>query len=237
MDAWSGTYILFTRTIYRKVNSRARDCLRRLAGGENLSLLSRDWQCRPLVLSLLPGGAIAFLPGRTVGRILLPLWKEWLRGKEALSSIGVAVVLGYVLLFHILPNGSVRALMLVAATILLMPTLFIFSTWVKSIDQFIGDLSYPIYISHVFVITAVFRVLTRMRIMSPGLILSARLLMVLVVAYLLKVLVADRVEVLRQGSRSQERRTRYSPLLCNGARHSLQFTRQILLAPVVTIRQ
>ena len=145
-----------------------------------------------------PAELSLFCLGGLSVRILLPLWKEWLRGREALSSIGVAVVLAYVFLFHILPSGTVKAFILVAATILLMPTLFIFSTWAKSIDQFIGELSYPIYISHVFVITAVFRVLTRMRITSPGLILSARLLMVLVVAYLLKVLVADRVEVLRR---------------------------------------
>jgi peptidoglycan/LPS O-acetylase OafA/YrhL len=159
-----------------------------------------------------PAELSLFCLGGLSVRILLPLWKEWLRGREALSSIGVAVVLGYISLFHILPSRTVRSLMLVAATILLMPTLFIFSTWVKSIDQFIGDLSYPIYISHVFVITAVFHVLTRMRITSPGLILSARLLMVLVVAYLLKVLIADRVEVLRRRVRKSGAKTTLRPV-------------------------
>ena len=153
-----------------------------------------------------------FLPWRTVGSHIASVVGERVVKREGSTQFYRCCGRSRVR-FLVSYSAEIGTLMLVAATILLMPSLFIFSTWVKSIDQFIGDLSYPIYISHVFVITAVVHVLTRMRITSPiGLILSVRLLMVLVVAYLLKVQVADRVGVLR-------RRVRRS-----GAKNTLQPT-------------
>jgi peptidoglycan/LPS O-acetylase OafA/YrhL len=167
-----------------------------------------------------PAELSLFCLGGLSARILLPLWKEWLRGKEALSCIGVAVVLGYVAMFYVLPSGAARALVLLAVTIPLLPTLFIFSTWFKPFDESIGDLSYPIYISHLLVIGAVSRVLTKLRIMSPHLILIAQLLMVLVAAYLLKVLVADRVEVLRRKVKRSGAANALQPQCANRGSHS-----------------
>ena len=122
-----------------------------------------------------PAELSLFCLGGLSVRVLLPIWRVWLKGRERLSSIGVAVVLAYVLLFPVLPTESFKAFLLFAITIPLLPALFIFSNSFKSFDQFIGELSYPIYISHVIVVDAVFATLAKMRIVSPYAIVIAQL--------------------------------------------------------------
>jgi peptidoglycan/LPS O-acetylase OafA/YrhL len=92
------------------------------------------------------------------GSLSHQIWKPYLLSRgilnKKLSLIAVCVVMLYCILFFLLPHREISALILFLLFTCALPLLFNFQLNNKW-DALIGELSYPIYISHMLIITLV----------------------------------------------------------------------------------
>ena len=92
------------------------------------------------------------------GSLSHQIWKPYLLSRgiinKKLSLIAVCVVILYCVLFFLLPHREFNTLILYGLFICTLPLLFNFQLNNKW-DALIGELSYPIYISHMLIITLV----------------------------------------------------------------------------------
>ena len=92
------------------------------------------------------------------GSLSHQIWKPYLLSRgiinNKLSLIAVCLVILYCILFFLLPHREFNTLILYGLFICTLPLLFNFQLNNKW-DALIGELSYPIYISHMLIITLV----------------------------------------------------------------------------------
>ncbi len=103
--------------------------------------------------------------------------------------------------------------MLFALCFLSLPFLFIFQDK-NRVDQWIGDLSYPLYIGHMLVILTIEYLIEKFGFISPGSITAglAKVICCLAFAVILKIFIADPVENLRKLIRNGRRTLRATQL-------------------------
>lgn len=105
----------------------------------------------PWTYRFFPTELALFLLGACAHQYLKPLYeKKGLLTKE-LSTVLTVVIFIYCSVYFLLPYRGLNTILIIGAFILLLPYLFVFQSknrW----DRKIGDLSYPIYISHMLVI-------------------------------------------------------------------------------------
>jgi peptidoglycan/LPS O-acetylase OafA/YrhL len=108
--------------------------------------LSDPWTYRffPFELSL-------FLVGALSQQLMLPLWQRYRHRLKAANYATWAFAAGAMLYFLIPVNEIASSAILMIAFFLILPLTFLFQNK-YSFDRKIGELSYPIYIGHVFVI-------------------------------------------------------------------------------------
>lgn len=96
-----------------------------------------------------------FLIGSLSHQILMPFLKKVIDKRlNPYSKISTAILLTFTLFYSFLPlEEEIKKFILFFLLILLMPLLFLFQNNNK-IDNYIGNLSYPIYISHILVINS-----------------------------------------------------------------------------------
>ena len=105
----------------------------------------------PWTYRFFPTELAFFIAGMVSYRLYLSIGKPRISGAAAV--LATLVVLGVTVGWQWLPGGTFKQWSYYGLLLALMPCLFVFSSshrW----DNWIGELSYPIYISHVFVLFA-----------------------------------------------------------------------------------
>jgi peptidoglycan/LPS O-acetylase OafA/YrhL len=105
----------------------------------------------PWTYRFFPTELAFFIAGMVSYRLYLAIGKQRISGTVA--SIATLVVLGVTVGYQWLPGGTIRQWSYYGLLLALMPCLLVFSSSHR-LDNWIGELSYPIYISHVFVLFA-----------------------------------------------------------------------------------
>lgn len=107
----------------------------------------------PWTYRFFPTELALFLLGALSHQLLLPLYRRRSRPVVKLAArIATALLLTISLVYIDIPlNEMVKTAMLFATFVLLLPLAFLFQEE-YSLDKWIGDLSYPIYIGHILVI-------------------------------------------------------------------------------------
>lgn len=96
-----------------------------------------------------------FLLGSLAHQVALPFYKKTLSSQELenFSKIATYFLIALTLSYWLIPlNFRVKTVALFAIFLLLMPLAFVYQTK-RDWDRWIGDLSYPIYICHMFIIS------------------------------------------------------------------------------------
>ena len=108
----------------------------------------------PWIYRFFPSELALFLLGALAHQVLLPIYQKNLNTIqiEKYSKISTYFLVLLTLVFSFIPINEIqKSIALFSIFLLLMPLTFIFQSNRKW-DKWIGDLSYPIYISHVLVI-------------------------------------------------------------------------------------
>jgi peptidoglycan/LPS O-acetylase OafA/YrhL len=106
----------------------------------------------PWTYRFFPAELAFFIAGMVSYRLYLPLAKRWIN--RASATIAMLVVVGVTVGYHWLPGGAVKQWSYYALLFSVMPWLFVFSSSHRRLDNWLGELSYPVYVSHVFVLLA-----------------------------------------------------------------------------------
>jgi len=107
----------------------------------------------PWTYRFFPTELALFLLGALAHQVLLPLYNKLaVERLKIISIIATGVLIIFSLTYFILPLAeAAKAFLLFAAFILFIPLTFVFQNNYR-LDSYIGNLSYPIYISHMLVI-------------------------------------------------------------------------------------
>ncbi len=139
-----------------------------------------------------------FLFGALSHQILLPIWEKFLQeSKLKIDKIGVFFLIGLSIIYPWVPLAEMyKTLFLFIVFTLFVPLTFIFQNK-SSIDRLVGELSYPLYIGHVFVIRVVDYLMDKFAFTNSFIIISMQILFSIIFAFLLDRIVARKVEKLR----------------------------------------
>lgn len=110
----------------------------------------------PWTYRFFPFELALFMLGALSHQSLLEFWKKKVETYSWLPVIGTASIL-LILTSYGLIEGVVKdskPLILIAAVALLLPLAFLFQR-TSRVDNFLGELSYPVYIGHLFVISSI----------------------------------------------------------------------------------
>lgn len=108
----------------------------------------------PWTYRFFPTELALFILGACSHQFLKPFYEKRLLLTPKLSLITTLTVFFYCSVYFLLPYRGFNTLFLIAIFILALPYLFIFQSenrW----DRKVGDLSYPIYISHILIISTI----------------------------------------------------------------------------------
>jgi len=151
-----------------------------------------------------PSELCLFLAGSLAHQHLLPLYKRIGRdGLQAAAKGATAFLIALVLVYPLLPLSELAKMaLLFPAFAIAMPLAFVFQSHSK-LDRWIGEFSYPVYIGHMLVFSAVTALCAHLRIGSKVTIATAAVLGSLALAYLLNASVGRVVERIRRRVREQ----------------------------------
>lgn len=154
----------------------------------------------PWTYRFLPFELALFLSGALSYRIVTP----WINRLEKEKILGpaiwvtqitfVALMLVYPI-FHL--DDVTGSLILFSVLFLSLPLLLRFQTKFK-LDNAIGELSYPIYLSHFLVIGIIQKFTTRMPFFTPGIIVVLNVVGAILVAAIINLFVSSRIERVRK---------------------------------------
>jgi peptidoglycan/LPS O-acetylase OafA/YrhL len=147
-----------------------------------------------------PSELMWFMLGALSMRLLLPRWETFLDQKPRLTSLLVFSVLVLLALYQVLPGqgdpGDLKSMMFIGLIVLFMPAMFVFQKQ-SPFDKQIGELSYPIYICHMLVISLASATLTRYSLNQGTIAAVTKLTSVIIAAYALNRFVAMPLEKVR----------------------------------------
>lgn len=158
------------------------------------------WEYRffPTELALFMAGALA-------RHWALPWWRSRARIERA-QNVGTAVLVVVCCTYFLVPvPQAVKVVPLYLSFIALMPLAFVYQARSR-LDRWIGDLSYPIYIGHMFALYKWGALFPHVGVSRVWTIYAGIHISVILFAVLLKVLVGDPIERVR--ARIRERRHR-----------------------------
>ncbi|WP_086063495.1 acyltransferase family protein [Bordetella genomosp. 8] len=158
---------------------------------------SDPWSYRffPLELAL-------FLAGALSHRLLLPIWQKLSERFHYLPELATGLFVVYALFhFSVTINHNLRDALALAAFTGILPLTFIYQARHR-LDKKIGQLSYPIYISHSVALLLVHQATSWMGLTNALLISTLNVLLSLVLAVLLWTMIDSRVDKVRERVKS-----------------------------------
>ncbi|SHO65712.1 Peptidoglycan/LPS O-acetylase OafA/YrhL, contains acyltransferase and SGNH-hydrolase domains [Pseudoxanthobacter soli DSM 19599] len=153
----------------------------------------------PWTYRFFPTELALFLGGALSHQFLRPAYERWLgRRYQAATKIATALVVLICVLFFTVPVTTASTLALFAAFLLGLPFLFSFQVG-NALDRKIGDLSYPVYISHMIVIAPARAALDAL---APGLTVTlvypvTVAIVTLAISYVIEKYLGDPLEAIR----------------------------------------
>ncbi|MGA9673173.1 MAG: acyltransferase [Terracidiphilus sp.] len=152
----------------------------------------------PWTYRFFPSEMTWFMLGALSMRVLLPRWEKLLDNKPQWTASTVFSVLALLVVYPALPGPEdVKSIALIVLTAMLLPVMFLFQNQ-SAIDKQIGELSYPIYISHILVAGLSEAALAMFSMRRFGVVVAVQLVSVIAVAYCLNRFVAEPLERLRK---------------------------------------
>ena len=109
----------------------------------------------PWVFRFFPSELSLFLLGALSNQFLLPLWKSFVssNGREWIFRYGTYLIIFLSLIYFMIPIKEIyKTPFLFFVFLIFLPLTFLYQNASK-LDKIIGELSYPIYIGHLLVIT------------------------------------------------------------------------------------
>ena len=157
----------------------------------------------PWTYRFFPAELSMFLFGAVAHQVLLPIYQKYFgdRFYDA-AKIVLAIIVIEILIYAIVPLGvGIRSLILFGSFVLAVPFTFVFQNNNK-IDAWIGNLSYPLYISHIFVFMTVQNVAAALDINNSWLITAAAIVSLIAFSIALHRYLETPIDKLRAKSKS-----------------------------------
>nr|WP_165917792.1 MULTISPECIES: acyltransferase [Methylomonas] len=149
----------------------------------------------PWTYRFFPAELVFFLGGALVHQVLVPRYKNTLKGDY--SKIATLLTVLYVIFYSFIPlKETVRTIVLFVLFLVMLPLLFSFQNQSK-LDKEIGSLSYPVYIVHVFVIGLMELFSKRVGAIDPLYNLVFVVLLSLLFAMILDIFIGKKIEKIR----------------------------------------
>ena len=160
----------------------------------------------PWTYRFFPAELALFLLGALAHQILLPFYRKTLPGGgilDAFASLSTYILIAVTLVYWLIPvRETIKTIFLFSVFLLLMPLTFEFQSR-RRWDKWIGDLSYPIYISHMLIIFIVSLVLGRFGSVDKLLVSATVVVLTVGFSIVLNIFVGGPVESLRSRFRSK----------------------------------
>ena len=160
----------------------------------------------PWTYRFFPAELALFLLGALAHQILLPIYRKTLPGGgilDAFASLSTYILIAVTLVYWLIPvRETIKTIFLFSVFLLLMPLTFEFQSR-RRWDKWIGDLSYPIYISHMLIIFIVSLVLGRFGSVDKLLVSATVVVLTVGFSIVLNIFVGGPVESLRSRFRSK----------------------------------
>ena len=139
-----------------------------------------------------------FLIGSLSHQILMPFLKKVIDKRlNPYSKISTAILLTFTIFYSFLPlEEEIKKFILFFLLILLMPLLFLFQNNNK-IDNYIGNLSYPIYISHILVINSLLFLFNILNIKDSFFFIFLSTIISIIVSIILNKIISAPIEKIR----------------------------------------
>ncbi|WP_115718191.1 acyltransferase family protein [Gallaecimonas mangrovi] len=148
-----------------------------------------DYRFFPAELSL-------FLLGAVAHQVLKPFFEKKIKNRSISNAITI-FIFSYCVLFFILPNEPLNHFLLIFLFFIALPFIFRFQFFYKW-DRKVGELSYPIYISHMLVVVISKHFLNYFNLSEKSLSGSIIIIMsTIAFSYLLHLIVERNIERLR----------------------------------------
>jgi len=149
----------------------------------------------PWTYRFFPAELVFFLAGALAHQILVPLYKNIFN--RDYSKIATLSTVFYVVFYSFIPvNDAIRTIILFLLFLAVLPLLFSFQNQSK-LDNEIGNLSYPVYLIHVFVIGFIEKFSKQIGEIDPIYNVILVVLLSLLFAMVLDAFIGKRVEKIR----------------------------------------
>lgn len=154
----------------------------------------------PWTYRFFPTELALFLLGALSNRHVLPCWQRVLKSGELswLPRLGTCFLLLFCIFYIKIPvNDALKTGLLLLLVMVCLPLAFIYQMTSK-IDKMVGELSYPMYISHMLIIWLVNSLLSMGHLKLSVLVQTLiNVILSCLFAYLLNKLISERIEVIR----------------------------------------
>ncbi|ARP87743.1 acyltransferase family protein [Bordetella genomosp. 9] len=155
-------------------------------------------QTDPWTYRFFPLELALFLAGALSHRLLLPLWQRWSARVRYLPEAATALFVVYAIFhFSVTINHNVRDALALAVFAAILPLAFIHQARHR-LDKKIGQLSYPIYISHSVAILLVQQAMEKVGVTDALTISALNVLLSLILAAALWWLIDSRIDRVRE---------------------------------------
>lgn len=153
----------------------------------------------PWTYRFFPAELAFFLFGALSNQYLLPVWKRFVssKGLTWLPRTATYGMISFCLFYFLIPVQEIfKMAFLFPVFLISLPLAFLYQNESRT-DKAIGELSYPIYIGHLFIIMILGKIIGHHILTTPFLVALGNVFVAVVFAYYLNKYVGRRVENLR----------------------------------------
>ena len=153
----------------------------------------------PWTYRFFPAELSFFLFGALAHQYLLPMWERFilLTGLEWIPRAGTYLLICLCLFYFLIPAKEIFKISLLFSVFLtFLPLTFLYQNTSKS-DKAVGELSYPIYIGHLFVIMVVGKLIGHHILPTPFMVAMGNVFFSIIFAHYLNKYISSRIEYLR----------------------------------------